>query len=91
MSRSLADLPGIGPKTAARLHAAGIDTETRLRELGAAAAYCRIKREDPREVTLNALWALHGALAGLHWTDLSRETKANLLAEVRSDLNGGPG
>jgi len=37
-----------------------------LRELGAARAYVRTRRVNPR-VSLNLLWALEGALTGLPW------------------------
>ncbi|HYE00045.1 MAG TPA: TfoX/Sxy family protein [Alphaproteobacteria bacterium] len=79
-------MPGIGPVTAAWLEAVGIATAGELRALGAAGAYRRLKHRDPRGVSLNALWGLHGALAGVPWNRIDAATKARLLAEVA----GGP-
>lgn len=45
--RAIADLPGIGPKTAAWLEAVDIATEAELREIGAVDAYRRLKHRDP--------------------------------------------
>jgi len=77
-------LKGLGPKTAAWLEEVGISTVGELRAVGAAGAYRRLRHRDPRGASLNALWALHGALAGIHWTHVDPETKARLLAEVGS-------
>ena len=82
MSRPVATLPGIGPRTAEWLADVGIPTESDLRELGAVDAYRRLKHRDPKHVSLNALWGLHAALAGIPWTAVDRETKERLLAEL---------
>ena len=76
-------LPGIGPRMAEWLCEAGIESESKLRSIGAAAAYARIKQQNPQAVTLNALWALHGAIAGIPWTSIPPEDKARLKREVR--------
>lgn len=39
--RPIADLPGLGPRTAAWLADVGIETESHLREIGAVTVYCR--------------------------------------------------
>jgi DNA transformation protein len=83
IDRPLTSLPGIGAKTAAWLSDAGISSESELRALGAAAAYCRLKRRNPRAISLNALWALHGALNGVPWNAIPPEEKRRLLDEVR--------
>lgn len=80
--RRLHLLPNLGPKTAARLAEVGIATEADLRALGAPAAYARLKHAFPRETSLNALWALHGALTGVPWTALDAATKARLKREA---------
>jgi DNA transformation protein len=81
-SRPIHLLPGIGPVSAGWLKEVGIETEADLRALGAAAAYRRLKHWDPRRVSLNALWALHGALTGVPWNKIDAETKARLIAEA---------
>jgi DNA transformation protein len=75
-------MPGIGPKTAAWMKAADIATETALRELGAVAAYRRLKFRDPRRVSLNALWSLHAALEGMAPSAVDQRMKARLLAAL---------
>ena len=51
---------------------------THLRRMGAAAAYRRLKHRYPRETTLVALYALHGALTGVHWQALPDAVKEAL-------------
>jgi DNA transformation protein len=79
---SPASLPGLGPKTAAWLAEVGITTVAELRQVGAVAAYARLKHRDPKQVSRNALWGLYAALNGMRWTDISAEVKARLLSEA---------
>ena len=80
--RALADLLNLGPKTAAWLADVGIASEAELRRAGAVAAYRRLKHARPREVSLNALWALYGALTGVAWNRIDAAAKVRLRAEV---------
>jgi len=75
-------LSGLGPKTVRWLLESGIDSEAALRSLGPVAAYLRLKHVRPRDVSLNALWGLYGALNGIPWNQIDQETKQSLLAEV---------
>lgn len=75
---SIAELPNLGPKSAAALCAAGIDSVAQLRKIGYVAAYSRAKRHDPR-VSLNLLWAIEGALTGLPWQVVARDHRTSLL------------
>ena len=77
-SRNLAALRNLGPVTARRLADLGISDEAELRRIGPVAAYRRLKFAHPRETTLVALYALHGALTGTPWTDLSKAAKDEL-------------
>lgn len=87
----LADLPGLGPRSEAWLAEIGISTVAELKAVGAVAAYRRLKHWNPRLVSLNALYALHAALNGLHWRAVDAETKARLRAEARQgELLAGP-
>ena len=71
-------LPGIGPMTQSRLAEAGIRSVDDLRSMGAVEAYRRLKFMLPRQVSLNALYALEAALRGCHWLDLPQDVKAAL-------------
>jgi len=77
-------LRNIGPKSATLLRAAGIDSAENLREIGAAAAYRRLKFVEPRRVSLNMLWALQGALTDRDWRDIPPAEKARLQADAES-------
>lgn len=77
-SQALAQAPGLGPKSAALLQAAGIVSMDQLRTLGAVAAYAQVQRTG-QKVSLNLLWAMEGALSGLHWQHVAREHRTSLL------------
>ena len=81
----ISDLPGLGPKSVAWLAEVGINTVSELREIGAVAAYRRLKHWNPRLVSLNALYALHAALEGIPWQAVDVETKDRLKAEAAAD------
>ena len=82
---SLESLRNIGPKSATLLRAAGIDSLEDLREIGAVAAYRRLKFVDPRLVSLNMLWALHGALTDRDWRNIPPGVKDRLRVDAESD------
>jgi len=75
---SIDTLPGIGPVTQSRLADAGIGTIGDLRTIGSVEAYRRLKFMLPRQVSLNALYALEAALRGYHWLDLPEDVKTAL-------------
>ncbi len=74
----LASLANLGPKSAAFLAAAGIHTREQLAALGSVAAFAKVKQLEPR-ASLNLLWALEGALSGLHWRVVASEHRTSLL------------
>jgi DNA transformation protein len=76
-------LAGLGPATEARLIEAGIRHVGELRAVGAVEAYRRLKFMFPRHVSLNALYALEGALRGCHWRDLPQDIRTALQQEAR--------
>ena len=78
---SIADLPGLGPKSREMLARAGIFTVAELRAQGAVAAYVRVKRVDGR-ASLNLLWALEAALCGEPWREVARRYRTSLLLAV---------
>jgi DNA transformation protein and related proteins len=74
------DLKNIGPTIAARLAAVGVRTARDLEAIGPPEAYRRVRR---RYATLSIpvcyyLYALQGALDGVHWDSLSAATKRSL-------------
>lgn len=81
---NLTDLPNIGPKLAAHLLGAGIETPEMLRELGAEEAFLRIRTRVDAAACLHELEALAGAAEGVRKSLLSPERKAELKAWFRS-------
>ena len=91
-SASLTRLSNLGPTSAQFLIRAGITTHERLARLGAVKAYAMVKRVEPR-ASLNLLWALEGALSGLHWQEVARTHRTSLLLALEAYENektGGP-
>ena len=80
----ISTLPGIGFVTQERLAESGIGTVGDLRSIGPVEAYRRLKFMMPRQVSLNALYALEAALRGCHWLDLPQDVKASLQREARN-------
>lgn len=74
----LKGLPNLGPKSALLLARSGISSIKKLRELGSIPAYVAAKRAGGN-VSLNLLWALEGALTGLHWREVARLHRTSLL------------
>lgn len=85
---SIASLPNLGPKSQQMLQAAGIHSLEDLRALGAVAAYVRVKRVDSK-ASLNLLWALEGALTGLHWQQVAQAHRTSLLLAVEDAMRQG--
>ncbi|MEZ5832485.1 MAG: TfoX/Sxy family protein [Dongiaceae bacterium] len=84
MTGDLQSLKNIGPASARQLRDVGIESEADLRDLGALAAYRRLKHAFPREVSLNMLYALEGALTGCHWNRLPPGAKQRLKTAANS-------
>lgn len=77
----LSDLKSLGPKSQQMLEAAGINTVDELYQLGAVAAYLKVKQQCPR-ASLNLLWALESAMTGIPWQEVARLHRARLLTQV---------
>jgi len=80
---SLASLSNLGPKSAEFLRTAGIKSYAELASLGAVAAFAKVKKAQPK-ASLNLLWALEGALTGLHWREVAKEHRTGLLLALES-------
>lgn len=77
------ELPNLGPKSRAMLASVGITSIGQLRELGAVAAYAKVKRAHAK-ASLNLLWALEGALTGLSWQHVAKEHRTSLLLALEA-------
>lgn len=75
----------IGPKSTLWLNEAGIYTYEDLEAIGSVEAWRRVKAMRPREVSLNLLYGLEGALMGVRWDQLPPEVKAELRAAAEKD------
>jgi DNA transformation protein and related proteins len=80
---SLTSVANLGPKSASYLAAAGIKSFKELESLGSVAAFAKVKKVEPR-ASLNLLWAIEGALTGLHWREVAKEHRTSLLLALES-------
>jgi len=71
------DLLNLGPVSTAWLGEIGVGTTSDLNRLGVVAAYLMVKARHA-EASLNLLYALHGAVMGTSWKNISAATKAKL-------------
>lgn len=78
----LSELQNLGPTTEERLNAVGVASAEELDSVGAIEAYRRLKERYPRETSLNALYAMVGALLDVRWTELPDEVRARAKAAV---------
>lgn len=76
----LTELPNIGPKLAENLRRAGIETPEVLRELGAEAAFLRVRTQVDPTACFHQLTALAGAELGIPEKTLTAEKKTKLRA-----------
>lgn len=88
-ARTIAALPGLGPKSQAMLQAAGIATLDDLRRLGAARAYVAVQRAGGRP-SLNLLWGLESALTGQPWQAVAKEHRTTLLLALEDAQRRAP-
>ena len=80
---SLDRLTNLGPKSAQFLHNAGITSQEQLERLGSVRAYSMVKQIEP-SASLNLLWALEGAISGLHWCEVAKEHRTSLLLALET-------
>ena len=73
----LTRLPNIGSVLARELAEAGITTFEQLADLGSVEAVLKLKDENIH-TCLNKLYAIEGAIQGVRWHALSRETRNRL-------------
>ncbi len=83
MTNELKKLPNISEIIAGKLVASGIDTPEKLMKIGSKEAFLKIRLID-NTACLNLLHALEGAIQGIRWYGLSKETKSELKAFYKS-------
>lgn len=71
----------LGAKSRAWLGEIGIETPAQLQAADAFQLYARLKAKDPG-VSLNLLYALIGAQEGLHWQQVKRERRSDILLRL---------
>ena len=67
------------------LEKAGIESIDDVRALGPVVSFLAV-RQSGAKPSLNLLWALFAALNGKRWTEVSKEEKRRLLAEVEDAI-----
>jgi DNA transformation protein and related proteins len=91
VTSELAALRNLGPVSVKWLEAVGVHTVDQLRALGAVEAYHRIAFSRSGDVSLNLLYALHGALTNVRWDQLPLEERQALrLAADKAPDSTGP-
>jgi len=82
--QALKGLKNIGPTIAARLGEVGISTVGDLRRVGVVKAFqmVRANNADKTIPVCYYLYSLQGALQGVHWDALSKQTKHRLAREA---------
>lgn len=80
----LTKLPNIGPQVESQLQAVGIETCEALRQVGAKAAWLRIRDID-HSACINRLYSLEAAIQGIPKAGLEPECKAELKAFYQSN------
>lgn len=78
----LTSLRNIGSVTAQWLETVGIHDRAALVSCGAVEAYRRVHAAYEDRVTLNLLYALHGAIFDIHWNELPEDIRAALRCEL---------
>ncbi|MDH5377200.1 MAG: TfoX/Sxy family protein [Gammaproteobacteria bacterium] len=84
MANSASDLAkaaNLGPKSAQWLIDIGIDSLEKLKALGSVRALIALKTQG-KPASLNMLYAMEGAITGVHWQKIAKEEKARLLLEL---------
>ena len=82
MSKPIENLRNLGPFMARQLAEIDVHDEAGLRALGAVEAYARLRFQMGRGMSLNALWAMDGALCGIDCRHLPDERKRMLKAQL---------
>jgi DNA transformation protein and related proteins len=72
----------LGPEMERWLEEVDVKTDEALREIGAVAAYIRLRFMFGNKISVIALYAMQAALIGCDWRSITSEEKAALRKEV---------
>lgn len=86
MQSDLLDLKNLGNTSINWLRTIGVNSRQDLEAIGPAQAYLKIKSRGIK-VSKVLLYALHAALADLHWNELDDKTKQQLITQVENDTD----
>lgn len=78
-------LPNIGKVLSQKLEDIGINNSVDLKKYGSKNIFLKIKEID-KDICLNSLYALEGAIQGIRWHDLDKTTKQELKNFFYSEL-----
>ena len=80
--KTLQELKGLGPRLSGLLQEIRIQNPKELKHIGAIEAYLRLIQEAELKPHIGYLYALVGAIENRDWTDVARNDKARLRAEL---------
>jgi len=78
----VAELMGLGPKSAEALRQVGIGSVAQLKASDPFEVYARLKARVPG-TSLNFLYALIGAIENRHWQDVKRQRRTEILLRLQ--------
>jgi DNA transformation protein len=74
-------LKGLGPKSSEALRAIGVETVEQLRASDPFDLYSQLKARDPN-TSLNFLYAIIGAIEDVHWLEIKRTRRTEILLRL---------
>ncbi|TXH88177.1 MAG: transcriptional regulator [Rhodoferax sp.] len=77
----VSDLPNLGQQSCKWLAAIGITTAEQLCAQDPFEVFVQLKETQP-QLSLNMLYALIGAVEGMHWQQVQRERRAEILMRL---------
>lgn len=78
---TISSLPNLGPRSQQWLAGLGIHTPEQLRQQDPYAVYAALKAAG-HAVSINLLYALIGAVEGVHWQQVQRERRTDILMRL---------
>jgi DNA transformation protein len=84
----LEKLPNIGKILAEKINKTGVKTEDELKMIGSKQTFMLIRSFD-KDACIDMLYAIEGAIQGVRWHSLSKETKDELKSFVNELRRNG--
>ncbi len=79
----LSKLKNIGEVSEKILNSIDVYTREDIEELGTVTIYFILK-DHGHDVSMNMVYALQGAIMNLHWNDLPKKVKSDLIEQVKT-------